>query len=307
MVEFAISFCNRFHFDRSSLINRWSIPKLYSNLIYVQQVSKAAHELLFESKLIIFDSDGCLVEEGVPYPFVKELIELLKSLKKTVAIFTNNSTTHPETLLKHYESLGIEVDRVMNSGRLAANYCLKNEIKSVFIVGEEGLIDTFKEAEITVSSENVDAVIVGMDRTLTYDKLAIATRLIRGGARFIATNPDKSFPTERGLEPGAGSMIAALEASTDESPEIVLGKPNIWGYLELLSEFPVTVGESVMLGDRYETDILGAQKAGIHGILMRTGIMGDRIRNNIQIETNNAIEADSIEELYTNLKELITT
>ncbi|MHA2098140.1 MAG: HAD-IIA family hydrolase [Candidatus Kariarchaeaceae archaeon] len=268
-------------------------------------MSIEAHEIIMQSKLIIFDSDGCLVEEGVPYPYAIQLLDLLKKLDKYIVIFTNNSTTHPEDLLSHYTSLGIEVDRVMNSGRLAANYCQKNEIKSVFIVGEKGLYDTFRDNDIRIADNDVEAVIVGMDRTLTYEKLAVATRLIRDGARFIATNPDKSFPTTRGLEPGAGSMIAAIEASTDETPEIILGKPSIWGYLEILSEFEVTVGESVMLGDRYETDILGAQKAGMRGILMHTGVMGDRIRNNLYIDIGNAVESKSMEELYNNLTAIL--
>lgn len=267
----------------------------------------AAHDIIRDSKLIIFDSDGCLVEEGILYPYVKELIELLKQLNKYVVIFTNNSTTHPDKLLSHFSSLGVEVDRIMNSGRLAANYCEKNGIKSVYIVGEQGLIDTFNECDIKIAETDVEAVIVGMDRTLTYDKLVIATRLIRNGARFIATNPDKSFPTKRGLEPGAGSMIAALEASSNQKPDIILGKPNIWGYLEILSEFDVPVGESVMLGDRYETDILGAQKSGIQGILMQTGVMADRIRNNISIDIGDAVESKSMKDLYFNLKESIET
>lgn len=264
-----------------------------------------AHDVLKQSKLVIFDSDGCLVEEGIPYKYVDKLIGLLKQLGKQVVIFTNNSTKHPDVLLKNFQSLGIQIDHVINSGKLAVEYCIQNEIESVYILGEEGLMNLFKENKIAIDNKQVEAVIVGMDRTLTYERLAIATRFIRNGAKFIATNPDKSFPTERGLEPGAGSMIAALEASTDKKPDIILGKPNVWGYQMILEQFQVKDVDSVMLGDRFETDILGAQRIGIPAILMQTGVMADRIKNNIELDIGNAYQSKSIEELYINLKDSI--
>ncbi|MFV2015282.1 MAG: HAD-IIA family hydrolase, partial [Candidatus Heimdallarchaeota archaeon] len=186
-------------------------------------VELEAHDVIRNSKLVIFDSDGCLVEEGVPYKFVDKLINLLKQQQKQIVIFTNNSTTHPNVLLDHFRSMGIQVDHVINSGKLAVEYCKQNGIESVYVLGEQGLVDLFEENMISVEEKRVEAVIVGMDRSLTYERLTIATRFIRNGARFIATNPDKSFPTKRGLEPGAGSMIAALEASSDQIPEIILG------------------------------------------------------------------------------------
>ncbi|MCE7736755.1 MAG: HAD-IIA family hydrolase [Candidatus Heimdallarchaeota archaeon] len=264
-----------------------------------------AHDVLKQSKLVIFDSDGCLVEEGVPYKFVDKLMDLLKQLGKQIVIFTNNSTKHPDLLLKNFETLGIKVDHVINSGKLAVEYCIRNKIESVYILGEDGLMDLFRENNISIDENQVEAVIVGMDRTLTYKRLANATRFIRNGAKFIATNPDKSFPTERGLEPGAGSMIAALEASTDKKPEIILGKPNIWGYQMLLEQFQVKETDAVMLGDRYETDILGAQRIGIPAILMQTGVMADRIKNNVTLDIGDAYQSKSMEELYINLKNSI--
>lgn len=261
-----------------------------------------ALQSLISAQVIIFDSDGCLVEEGVPYPFVPEFILLLKSLNKKIVIFTNNSTQHPDTLSLHYQKMGVKVDYIINSGTLAVNYCKENNLRSVYIVGEKGLSRLFKENGIRIQNENVDAVIVGMDRTLTYQKLVTATRLIRNGSQFIATNPDKSFPTDRGLEPGAGSMIAAIEASSEKSPSIVLGKPNSWGYNHLLVYYNIESNEAIMLGDRYETDILGAQNVGIPAILMQTGVMADRIKNNIEIDTDNALEVKSIEILYHRLK-----
>ncbi|OLS25110.1 MAG: putative hydrolase YutF [Candidatus Heimdallarchaeota archaeon LC_2] len=264
-----------------------------------------ALQSLVSAKVIIFDSDGCLVEEGIPYPYVAEFISLLKSLNKKIVIFTNNSTQHPDTLFTQYQKVGVTVDYIINSGTLAVTYCKEKKFQSVYIVGEKGLTRLFKENGFRIQNENVDAVIVGMDRTLTYQKLVQATRLIRNGSKFIATNPDKSFPTNRGLEPGAGSMIAAIEASTDQSPSIILGKPNSWGYIHLLDHYLIHPDEAVMLGDRYETDILGAQNAGIPAILMQTGVMAEKIKNNITIDTKGAFEAKSIEILYQRLKSII--
>lgn len=225
----------------------------------------------------IFDSDGCLVEEGQALPGAIELLNLLLENGKRIVIYTNNSTSHPRDVSTKYHNLGLMVDKVVNSGLLAARYCQKQGINKVFYVGETGLENVLTESNISISSElDVDAVIVGMDRTLTYEKLALATRMIRSGSRFIATNPDKSFPTPRGLEPGAGSMIAALVAATDVSPEIILGKPEIWGYNLILEEYGILPQDAIMFGDRFETDILGARNAGIQGVLIGTGVSKSR-------------------------------
>ncbi|MHA2251762.1 MAG: HAD-IIA family hydrolase [Candidatus Kariarchaeaceae archaeon] len=233
--------------------------------------------LYSNAELIIFDSDGVLVEEGKALPAAVSIVNISKNLGKEVVIFTNNSTTHPSEFHKRLTRQGFQIEHIITSGMLAVEYCKREGIEQVFVIGEKGLVKLLEDNNIKIMGDQAKAVVVGMDRTLTYEKLAIATRIIRQGGRFIATNPDKSFPTSRGLEPGAGSMIAAIEASTDRRPEIVLGKPASWGYDFITKKYNVASENALMIGDRYETDILGAINAGIPGLVVGTGVASTRI------------------------------
>lgn len=244
-----------------------------------------SHVNLSDVKLIIFDADGVLVEDGMAIPGAPEVIDQLRK-DREIVVFSNNSTRHPNDVKAGLYSQGIIIDHIITSSVLAADYCKKEGIKTVFLVGEGGLvkilqengiiINTWSERKIISEEELPDAVIVGMDRTATYDKFAIASQCILKGSRFIATNPDKSFPTPRGLEPGAGSMIAAIVAATEIDPEIILGKPSPLGYELILNKFDVKPNEALMIGDRYETDILGAIRANIPAIIVNTGVAKTR-------------------------------
>ncbi len=240
---------------------------------------------LSDIKLIIFDADGVLVEDGTAIPGAPEVINQLRK-EKEIVVFSNNSTRHPNAVRDRLIAQNINIDQVITSSVLAADFCKKEEIQTVFVLGEHGLVDILEENDIRVKtwSEKItidekdlpDAVIVGMDRTATYDKFALASQCILRGSRFIATNPDKSFPTPRGLEPGAGSMIAAIAAATETDPEIILGKPNPLGYELILKKFGVNSDEALMIGDRYETDILGAIRAKIPALIVNTGVAQTR-------------------------------
>jgi 4-nitrophenyl phosphatase len=121
------------------------------------------------------------------------------------------------------------------------------------------------------AEEKVLAVVVGLDRSLTYKQLEIATLLIRTGVPFIGTNPDRSFPTPKGLVPGAGAILAALEAATNVNP-VIVGKPSPEMYLLALERLRTAASETLVVGDRLETDILGAQSIGCHTALVLSGV-----------------------------------
>ncbi len=224
----------------------------------------------------IFDSDGVLLEEGKIIAGASELTRHLQAMGKKIYIFSNNSTKHPETMRIHYEELGISVDGVINSGMLVVDYLNKQKIDNVYVVGEDGFISLLRQNGIEHHEGDVQAVIVGMDRNLTYEKLRIASRKIINGARYIASNPDNSFPTPRGLEPGAGSMIAAISAASAIEPEIILGKPNTYGYNFIVDKYGLKRSETLMIGDRFETDILGAIQSSIHALVINTGVAKTR-------------------------------
>ncbi len=140
------------------------------------------------------------------------------------------------------------------------------------ILGGDGLRQIIAEAGFTLVDDGAEVVVVGLDPQLTYEKLKRATLLIRAGAVFIGTNDDRTFPSPDGLSPGAGSLIAALAAATDQTPSLIAGKPHPQMFqvaLELLHTKPT---ETLMIGDRLNTDIEGAVQLGLRTALVLTGV-----------------------------------
>jgi len=143
-------------------------------------------------------------------------------------------------------------------------------------VGESGLTTTLAAYgfPLTERAEEADVVVAGLDREIDYWRLAEATYAIREGAAFYGTNPDRTFPTERGLAPGAGSILAALEAASDQAP-IIVGKPEAHIFRLALNRVQSTPEMTVMIGDRMNTDIAGAKRLGIRAILVLTGVTSE--------------------------------
>lgn len=170
--------------------------------------------------------------------------------------------------------MGIEVeqDEVFTSALATALYLRKQRgVQSAFVIGEEGLFEALHGAQVELDTERPDWVIVGLDRKLTYDKLAIGARALQRGARFLGTNPDLSLPVEDGLLPGAGAIQAALTATTGVRP-VVIGKPEPLMLELAMSQIGGTLHNTAMLGDRLDTDIQGAVALGIPSILVLTGV-----------------------------------
>jgi 4-nitrophenyl phosphatase len=141
----------------------------------------------------------------------------------------------------------------------------------VYIIGEDGIAESLHVYGFYQAEKQVLAVIASMDRQLTYDKLRTATLLIRNGALFVATNSDRTFPTPEGLVPGAGSILAALEAACYQSP-IITGKPSPAMYHIALERMNLAPEETLVVGDRPETDIAGAQRIGCKTALVLSGV-----------------------------------
>jgi 4-nitrophenyl phosphatase len=195
-----------------------------------------------------------------------------------VILATNNATATAQQYLAKMQSFGVTLEpwQVINSSQAAAHY-LSHHLENgapVYVIGEEGIIDALTEAGFPVRAEGARAVIVGMDRKLTYDKLRTATLLIRAGVPFIATNPDRTFPVPEGLVPGAGAIVAAVETATDVKPKVV-GKPEPEMYLAALERLGTTIEKTLVVGDRLETDIAGAQALGCPTALVLSGVTTD--------------------------------
>ncbi|MBO8175026.1 MAG: HAD family hydrolase [Thermococcus sp.] len=229
---------------------------------------------------IIFDMDGVIYRGNTLIEGAKEVIEYLKSKNIPFVFLTNNSTRNAKMYREKLLKLGIDVEeeRIITSGYATARYLQKHFKKGkVFVIGGKGLVEEINNIgwEI-ISVENakerwreIDYVVVGLDTKLTYEKLKYGTLAIRNGAKFIGTNPDTTYPSEEGLLPGAGSILAALKASTDIEP-LVIGKPNK-PVFEVVKE-KLTADKIWVVGDRLDTDIAFAKRIGAKAIMVLTGV-----------------------------------
>jgi HAD superfamily hydrolase (TIGR01450 family) len=244
--------------------------------------------------LLLVDLDGVVYRGVDPVPGVAAVLAARVAGGDDVVYVTNNSMHYRADYQARLGDLGapVSADRVVSSARATALYLVEREptIRRVLVLGASGLerelrdvgldVVTAAYAATRVSGEGIDAfdaagrpdaVVVGLDPALTYLRLAVAADAIRAGARFIATNRDPVYPTERGLRPGAGAIVAAVETTTGVVP-LVIGKP---GPL-LLEEAAHAVGAeartAVMIGDGLATDVAAARAVGARSILMLTGV-----------------------------------
>lgn len=226
---------------------------------------------------LIVDMDGVLWRGGQILPGAADLFRWLRSSGTPVTLVTNNATASPAAVQSKLRQWDIEVETVEVLTSALATAAHMREVlpqgASVLVIGEHGLREAVSGAgfEITSAADGSQAVAVGMDHDLTWDKLAEATLALRAGARFFGTNPDPTFPTERGQVPGNGAILAALRASSEVEPTVI-GKPEPPLFQQALERMQVSGGEALMLGDRLSTDILGAQRAGIRTGLLLTGV-----------------------------------
>jgi 4-nitrophenyl phosphatase len=222
----------------------------------------------------LIDLDGTmyrgteLIEEAVD--FVKTLRE-----KKIPYLFvTNNSSRTPAQVAKKLRDFGIpaEENLVFTTSQATANYIyeLKKDA-SVYVIGEEGIRTAIEEKGFRFGDEHADFVVVGIDRSITYEKLATACLAVRNGATFISTNGDIALPTERGLLPGNGAITSVITVSTQTKP-IFIGKPESIIMEQALKVIGTKKEETLMVGDNYDTDILAGINAGMDTLLVHTGV-----------------------------------
>ncbi|NVM54766.1 MAG: HAD-IIA family hydrolase [Candidatus Helarchaeota archaeon] len=234
---------------------------------------------LEEFQLFIFDLDGVIYLGNEPISGAQEVLEKLAERKKDVFFLTNNSTRTRTKVCKKLLKMGIQVqeNQIITSAYATAQYLNQRHPKAtVYIIGEEGLINEFKNAGFDVISDEtagsaIEFVIVGLDRDFTYQKVAFALAALNKGAKFIATNTDPTLPTEHGNLPGAGTMVAALSTAAYCDPMITIGKPNPFMIEFILKSQDIKPSAAVIIGDRYSTDVKAGLNAHIGTILVKTG------------------------------------
>jgi len=230
---------------------------------------------------LLCDLDGVVYRGAQALPGVPEALERLRASTISVYFITNNSTRTPEATADKITGLtGVEIDadQVLTSAQ-AAMTMLGPTDGPVLVVGEEGVRSAVVEAGLALTDDPGEAgsVVVGLTRSLTYAMIAGAMEAIRLGARFIATNNDTTFPTEDGLAPGCGAIVAAIAAASGATPEVA-GKPN--QPMRDLIKAKVD-GDVWVIGDRLDTDIaLASSDSGWRSVLVLTGIT-DRVNASV--------------------------
>lgn len=219
--------------------------------------------------LLLIDLDGAVWLDGKPIEGAVEALNELISILDVIFV-TNNSTRHRRVISSLLRSMGLEwvkEEHVVTSASTLAGLSSKLGIERCFVVGENGLKEELAEQGIEIGAEG--DVCVGMDREFNYSKLTNALRNILRGGLFLATNEDRTLPTPEGPIPGAGSMVSAIAGACGREPDLVVGKPN--PLMFLLAARRAGASNPLVIGDRPETDVLGALKAGMESALVLTG------------------------------------
>ena len=226
-------------------------------------------------KGLLMDMDGVLYRGQTPIPGAGHFILFLRHQGIPFLLLTNNSSLTPGQYVAKLKGMGIEVhaEELLTSAQATAHILAQREPEGtrVYMIGREGLRQALVEQGFTLVEEGADHVVVGWDWELTYGQLKRATLLIRAGAHFIATNPDRTFPSEEGIVPGNGAILAALEAATDVQP-LVIGKPQPTMFQLALAQLGLDAQEAAILGDRLETDVLGGQRMGLRTLFVLSGV-----------------------------------
>ena len=241
-------------------------------------------------RLVIFDLDGVIYRGHEPVPGAAALVTALRHRGLLIRFATNNSMATREIYVSRLAEMGIpaELDEIVTSTSATIDHLRAHmpEVHSVLAIGAAGMLEELQAAGFAATGAaeaadgsydggpldgSYDAVVAGLDPSFDYRRLATATTAIRAGARFIATNADLRYPTPKGFLPGAGSIVAALQAASGVEP-LVIGKPAPGIFDAILEIAGVAPGEAVAIGDNPDADVVAAHRAGIRSILVLTGV-----------------------------------
>ena len=233
------------------------------------------HTLHPKIKGLILDMDGVLWRGSQEIGNLSETFTRINELNLDYIFATNNSTRSHYQYTEKLKQYGLEIkpEKIVNS-TLATSFLLKKEFSSgtkIYLIGEKGAKDTLENEGFIISEDDPKAVVVGLDRQLTYEKLKKAVLFINNGSKFFGTNPDNSFPIPEGEAPGAGAIIASISTTTGIEP-IIAGKPFPYMMNMALKRMNLSSEEVLVVGDRYETDIMGGKNAKCKTALVLSGI-----------------------------------
>ena len=223
----------------------------------------------------ILDMDGVLWRSDQPLCDLPQLFNNFANEKIRVAMASNNATSTISQFLNKFQILGVTLEpwQIISSA-MATGFMLKQNFPNggpIFILGSPALITTLKEDGFFHSETEPMAIVAGMDRELTYEKLLKAANWVRKELPFFGTNPDLTYPTPDGFAPGAGACIAAVEAASGTKATIV-GKPFPYLFDVAMQRMKSSPEKTLVIGDRLETDIMGGHRAGCKTVLVLSGV-----------------------------------
>jgi len=226
----------------------------------------------FLSRGWLFDMDGVLYRGKRPIPGAIRFLGEVQRRGIPYLLLTNHGCLTPLELSRKLARMGIRVPpaRIYTSAEATAEWLAARGVRAVFALGEAGLRSALRRQEIRCARTRVRHVVVSLDRAMTYAKLRAACGWIARGARLIGTNPDPSYPVEDGQAPECGALLAAIESATGQKA-IIIGKPSPAIFRQAAKRLGLPVHRLTMIGDRLDTDILGAKRAGARAILVLTG------------------------------------
>ncbi len=220
------------------------------------------------------DMDGVLVREEHVIPGAERFITRLRERGTPFLVLTNNSMYTSRDLAARLRASGLEVpeEAIWTSALATARFLEAQRPQgSAFVIGEAGLTTALHDSGYTLTERSPDYVVLGETRTYSFERITRAIRLIGGGARFIATNPDATGPTADGPLPATGSVAALISRATGVEPYFV-GKPNPLMMRSALNAIDAHSETSAMIGDRMDTDVVSGLEAGMETILVLSGI-----------------------------------
>jgi len=232
-------------------------------------------------QVVILDLDGVVYRGDRPVDGAAELVRQLHGAGLLVRYATNNSMSTRSEYAERLRRMGIAADatEIVTSTSATIAHLRRHEpqLRTILAVGADGMLEELRSAGYEVfpaadaEDQRVDAVLVGLDPEFDDRRLAVATREVRAGARFIATNADARYPTPTGFRPGAGAMVAVIRDASGVEP-LVIGKPEPAMFRAILDATGVGPEEALVIGDNPDSDIRAAHQAGIESVLVLTGV-----------------------------------
>lgn len=225
-------------------------------------------------KNYLTDMDGVLIRGNEVLAGAEKFINTLEERGINYLVLTNNSLYTPRDLSYRLRTIGLQIpdERIFTSAMATAQFLKSQREKgTAFVVGSTGMTQALHDVGYIITELNPDYVVLGETDAYHFEMITQAVRLILAGAQFIATNPDASGPTESGIVPGTGAMASLIETATGKPPFYV-GKPNPLMMRMALNHIDAHSEDSVMIGDRMDTDIVAGVESGMRTILVMTGV-----------------------------------